>query len=98
MTRDLTAINEEIDEVMKKSPSMDKYQRLGILFVCKQYLEEAEEPISGTVAEILTAKAEQIGEKSTLKKLEPILSQHLKDLEMIAPTISGNLIKQLKEI
>lgn len=98
MTRDLTAINEEITEVMKKSPSMDKYQRLGILFVCKHYLEEAEEPIDGTIAEILSAKAEQIGEKSTLKKLEPILSQHLKDLEMIAPTISGNLIKQLKEI
>lgn len=98
MTRDLTAINEEIDEVMKKSPSMDKYQRLGILFVCKQYLEKALQPASGTVAEILSQKAEQIGEKSTLSKLEPILSQHIKDLEMIAPTISGNLIKKLKEI
>lgn len=98
MTRDLTAINEEITEVMKKSPSMDKYQRLGILFVCKQYLEQANEPIDGTVAEILSVKAEQIGEKSTLEKLKSILSQHIKDLEMIAPTISGNLIKQLKEI
>lgn len=40
----------------------------------------------------------EVGEKSTLAKLEPILSQHIKDLEMIAPTISGNLIKKLKEI
>lgn len=98
MNRDLTAINEEIIEVMKKSPSMDKYQRLGILFVCKEYLEQAEKPIDGTFAEIINAKVEQIGEKSTLAKLEPILSQHIKDLEMIAPTISGNLIKKLKEI
>lgn len=98
MNKDLTAINEEIIEVMKKSPSMDKYQRLGILFVCKEYLEKAEKPIDGTFAEIINAKVEQIGEKSTLAKLEPILSQHIKDLEMIAPTISGNLIKQLKEI
>lgn len=36
MNKDLIAINEEIDIMMKKPPSMDKYQRLGILFSCKE--------------------------------------------------------------
>ena len=98
MNKDLIAINEEIDIMMQKPPSIDKYQRLGILFVCKKHIEGMLKTNKNTVVEILDDKMEQIGARSTLLKLEPILSKHIKDLEMIAPTISGEFIKRLKEI
>lgn len=98
MNKDLIAINEEIDIMIKKPPSMEKYQRLGVLFVCKKNIEDMLKTNKSTVIEILDDKMEQIGARSTLLKLEPILSRHIKDLEMIAPTISGEFIKQLKEM
>ena len=98
MNKDLVAINEEIEELLKKQPTMEKYQRLGVLFVCKHYIEKTIKPTEGTIIEVLESKSEQIGANSTLKKLEPILAQHIKDLEMIAPTISGVLVKKLKEM
>lgn len=98
MNKDLIAINEEIDIMMQKPPSMEKYQRLGILFCCKEHIEKALKTDKSTVVSILDDKMEQIGARSTLLKLEPILSNHIKDLEMIAPTISGEFIKKLKEI
>lgn len=98
MNRDLEAINEEIEILLKETPSMDKYQRLGVLFVCKHYIEEMLKTSKSTVIEILDDKMEKIGARSTLLKLEPILSTHIKDLEMIAPTISGEFIKKLKEM
>lgn len=98
MNKDLIAINEEIDIMIKKPPSMEKYQRLGVLFVCKKNIEDMLRTNKSTVIEILDDKMEQIGARSTLLKLEPILSRHIKDLEMIAPTISGEFIKKLKEM
>lgn len=98
MNRDLQAINEEIDLLIEETPSMDKYQRLGVLFVCKHYIEKMLKSDKSTVVEILDDKMEQIGARATLVKLEPILEKHIKDLEMIAPTISGEFIKKLKEI
>ena len=98
MNKDLEAINEEIEELLKKPPTMDKYQRLGVLFICRYYLEKEIKPVDGTVVEILENKSEQIGAVSTLKKVEPILATHIKDLEMIAPTISGEFVKRLKEM
>ena len=98
MNKDLIAINEEIDIMMQKPPSMDKYQRLGILFSCKEHIEKVLKSDKSTVVGILDDKMEQIGARSTLLKLEPILSKHIKDLEMIAPTISGEFIKRLKEM
>lgn len=98
MNKDLIAINEEIEVLLDKSPSMDKYQRLGVLFVCKKHIEEMLKTNKTTVVGILDDKMEQIGARSTLLKLEPMLSKLIKDLEMIAPTISGEFIKQLKEM
>ena len=98
MNKDLVAINEEIEILLEKPPTMEKYQRLGILFVCKHYIEKSLKTDKSTVVEILDDKMEQIGARTTLLKLEPILSRHIKDLEMIAPTISGEFIKQLKEM
>jgi hypothetical protein len=98
MNKDLIAINEEIDIMLKKPPSMQKFERLGILFVCKNVIEKILKTDKSTVVGILDDKMEQIGARSTLLKLEPILSKHIKDLEMIAPTISGEFIKQLKEM
>lgn len=98
MNKDLVAINEEIEMLLEKPISMEKYQRLGVLFVCKNYIEKSLKTYKNTVVEILEDKMEQIGARSTLVKLEPILSQHIKDLEMIAPTISGEFIKKLKEM
>lgn len=98
MNKDLFAINEEIDRLMKKPPSMEKFERLGILFLCKSTIEKILKSDKTTVVGILDDKMEQIGARSTLLKLEPILSKHIKDLEMIAPTISGEFIKQLKEM
>ena len=76
----------------------EKFERLGVLFVCKKHIEEMLKTNKTTVVGILDDKMEQIGARSTLLKLEPILSKHIKDLEMIAPTISGEFIKKLKEI
>lgn len=98
MNKDLIAINEEIDVLMNETPSMDKYQRLGVLFVCKKNIEDMLKTEKSTVIDILDNKMEQIGARSTILKLEPILSAHIKDLEMIAPTISGEFIKKLKEM
>lgn len=98
MNRDLEAINEEIDILLEEAPSMDKYQRLGVLFVCKDHIEKMLNTDKSTVNEILEDKMDKIGARSTLLKLEPILSKHIKDLEMIAPTISGEFIKKLKEM
>ena len=98
MNKDLLAINEEIDILLEKPPTMEKYQRLGVLFVCKKHIEEILKSDKSTVVEILDDKMDKIGARSTLLKLEPILSKHIKDLEMIAPTISGEFIKQLKEM
>lgn len=98
MNKDLIAINEEIEKMLDRPPSMDKYQRLGVLFVCKKHIEDMLKTDKSTVVEILEDKMKQIGARSTLLKLEPILSKHIKDLEMIAPTISGEFIKQLKEM
>ncbi len=98
MNKDLVAINEEIEMLLERPPTMDKYQRLGVLFVCKKSIEDMLKTNKSTVVDILDDKMEQIGARTTLLKLEPILSKHLKDLEMIAPTISGEFIKQLKEI
>lgn len=98
MNRDLVAINEEIEMLLNEPPTMQKYQKLGVLFVCKKNIEDMLKTEKSTVVEILDDKMEQIGARSTLLKLQPILSKHLKDLEMIAPTISGELIKKLKEI
>lgn len=98
MNKDLVAINEEIDILLEKPPTMEKYQRLGILFVCKKNIEDMLKTNKSTIVDILDDKMKQIGARSTLLKLEPILSKHIKDLEMIAPTISGEFIKRLKEI
>lgn len=98
MNRDLQAINEEIDTLIQEKPSMEKYQRLGVLFVCKKNIEDMLRTNKSTVIDILDDKMEKIGARSTLSKLEPILSEHIKDLEMIAPTISGEFIKKLKEM
>lgn len=98
MNRDLQAINEEIDILLNEKPSMDKYQRLGILFVSKYYIEKMLKTNKSTVVEILEDKMEQIGARSTLVKLEPILEKHIQDLELIAPTISGEFIKKMKEM
>jgi hypothetical protein len=98
MNKDLVAINEEIDILLEKNPSMEKYQRLGALFVCKMHIEKMFKTEKSTVIEVLEDKMDKIGARSTLLKLEPILSKHIKDLEMIAPTISGEFIKQLKEM
>lgn len=98
MNKDLTIINEEIERIKNMPSTMEKYQRLGILFVCKEYIEKSLKTEKTTVVGILDDKMEQIGARATLTKLEPILSQHIKDLEMIAPTISGQFIKKLKEI
>lgn len=98
MNRDLVAINEEIEMLLNEPPTMQKYQKLGVLFVCKKNIEDMLKTEKSTVVEILDDKMEQIGARSTLLKLAPILSKHLKDLEMIAPTISGEFIKKLKEI
>ena len=98
MDRDLLVINEEIEELLKKTPTMDKYQRLGTLFICRHYLEKEIKPSEGTVVEVIESKIEQIGAVSTLKKLETLLAKHIKDLEMIAPTVSGVFLKKLKEM
>lgn len=98
MNKDLLAINEEIELMLEKPPTMEKYQRLGVLFVCKKSIEDMLKTDKTTVVEVLDDKMKQIGARSTLLKLEPILSKHIKDLEMIAPTISGEFIKQLKEM
>lgn len=98
MNKDLIAINEEIEILLEKQPSISKYQQLGVLFVCKKNIEDMLKTDKSTVVEILEDKMKQIGARSTLLKLEPILSKHIKDLEMIAPTISGEFIKQLKEM
>ena len=68
------------------------------MVICKHYLEKEIKPVGGTVIEVLESKSEQIGAISTLKRLEPILAKHIKDLEIIAPTIAGAFIKQLKEM
>lgn len=98
MNKDLVAINEEIDLLLEKPPTMEKYQRLGVLFVCKDHIEKMLNTDKSTVTEILDDKMEQIGARSTLLKLEPLLSDHIKDLELIAPTISGEFVKKLKEM
>ena len=98
MNKDLAEINEKINMLLDKPPSMEKYQRLGILFVCKKHIEDMEKTDKSTVTEILDFKMDKIGARSVLLKLEPILSRHIKDLEMIAPTISGEFIKRLKEM
>lgn len=98
MLKDLEVINEEIERLMERQPSMDKYQRLGVLIVCKDYLEKEVKTKGTTVTEIIDDKMEQIGARATLLKIEPILSKLVKDIEMIAPTISGQFIKQLKEM
>ena len=98
MNKDLIAINDEIELLLDKPPSMDKYQRLGVLFVCKKNIEEMLKTTKSTVIDILEDKMQQIGARSTLLKLEPLLSKHLKDLEIIAPMISGEFIKKLKEM
>jgi hypothetical protein len=98
MNKDLFAINEEIELLLTKQPSMDKFQRLSALFVCKNAIEEMMKTDESTVVRVLDNKMEKIGARATLLKLEPILSKHIKDLEMIAPTISGEFIKRLKEM
>ena len=98
MNKDLIAINEEIESLLEKPISMEKYQKLGVLFVCKHYIEKSLKSTKSTVVDVLDDKMKQIGARATLLKLETILSQHIKDLEMIAPTISGEFIKQLKEM
>lgn len=98
MNRDLQAINEEIDILMEEAPSMDKYQRLGVLFVCKEHIEKMLKTSKSTIVEILDDKMDKIGARATVIKLETILSEHIKAIEMIAPTISGEFIKKLKEM
>ena len=98
MNKDLVALNEEIDILLKMPPTIEKYQRLGVLFVCKNSIEDMLKSDKSTIVVILDDKMEQIGARSTLIKLEPILSKHIKDLEMIAPTISGEFIKKIKEL
>lgn len=98
MNKDLVVINEEIDILLEKPPSMDKFQKLCALLVCKDHIEKMFKSEANTVVDVLDGKMEQIGARATLLKLEPILSKLIKDLEMIAPTISGGFIKQLKEM
>lgn len=98
MNKDLIAINEEINHLKTAPSNIEKYERLGVLYLCKEYIEKSLKTNKSTVIDILDDKIEQIGARATISKLEPILSQHIKDLEMIAPTISGAFIKKLKEI
>lgn len=98
MNKDLVALNEGIDMLLKMPPTIEKYQRLGVLFVCKKSIEDMLKSDKSTIVGVLDDKMEQIGARSTLIKLEPILSKHIKDLEMIAPTISGEFIKKIKEL
>lgn len=98
MNKDLSVINEEIDLLAQSAPSMQKYERLGSLLVCKQYIENSLKTDKTTISEILDDKMEKIGARSTIVKLEPILTELINDIELIAPTISGELIKHLKEM
>ena len=98
MNKDLIAINEEIDILLDEPPTMEKYQRLGVLFVCKKSIEDMLKSNKSTVIDVLDDKMDKIGARSTILKLEPVLSELVKDIEMIAPTISGEFIKQLKEM
>lgn len=98
MNRDLIAINEEIDELMQKPPSRQKYDLLSSLYICKDNIEKSLKTSKGTVITMLEDKINSIGAPSTLKKLEPILSDFIKDLEQICPTMSGEFIKRLKEM
>lgn len=98
MNKDLIRINEEIEQLLKEPPNMYKYEKLGSLFVCKYYIEKALKPLSGTFCEVLQGKVEQFGEKETLYRLSQITSKHLEDLEFIAPTISGEFMKKVREM
>lgn len=98
MNRDLEAIAEEIDVILSKPPSMDKYSRLATLFICKEHIENMLKTDNSTVVSVLDSKMEQIGARATILKLEPILAEHIKTLEMVAPTISGEFLKRIKEM
>lgn len=98
MHKDLKIINEEIDRLLEHPPSMDKYTRLGTLLICKEYFEMQAKTKENTVEKILDFKMEQIGARATLLKLEPILAEHIKNIEIIAPTISGEFIKKIREM
>lgn len=98
MQKDLHIINEEIEMLLEKPPSMDKYTRLSTLLVCKEYYEMEARTKENTVEEILDYKMDQIGARATILKLEPILAEHIKNIEIIAPTISGEFIKKIREM
>ena len=65
MHKDLKIINEEIDALLRKSPSMEKYTRLGTLLICKEYFEMEAKTSENTVEKILDFKMEQIGARAT---------------------------------
>lgn len=98
MKNDLFEINTEIEILLEQRPTMNKYERLSALLLCKEYFEKQAKTEKTTVAGILDDKMEEIGARATLTRLEPLLSKHIKDLELIAPTITGEFIKQLKEM
>jgi hypothetical protein len=98
MHKDLHIINEEIDVLLRKPPSMEKYTRLSTLLICKEFFEMEAKTKENTVEKILDYKMEQIGARATLLKLEPILADHIKTIEAIAPTISGEFIKKIREM
>lgn len=98
MNEDLVAINDEIEMLMEEPPTMEKYQRLGVLFVCKKHIEDLLKSNKTTIAEILTDRADKIGARATIVRLAPVLADFVKDIERISPTMSGGFIKKLKEM
>ena len=98
MDKDLMNIDEEIEELMKQPNTMYKYEKLGMLFVCKNYIEKMYSNTSGTIFEVLKNKVETIGAKSTIDKLLPIICKHLQDLEIIAPTVGNDFTKRIMEM
>ena len=54
MNKDLIAINEEIELMLEKPPTMEKYQRLGVLFVCKKSIEDMLKTDTTTKKEVVS--------------------------------------------
>lgn len=97
MNKDLQVINEEIEKIKNNSPSMDKYTKLGLLYICKQFYEIPCLSIKNSLTEVIDEKIEQLGEKSVLIKTKAILSQFYNDLSCIDPNLSSKLLDRFKK-
>ena len=97
MNKDLQIINEEIEKIKNNSPSMDKYNKLGLLYICKQFYEIPCLSTKNSLTEVINEKIEQLGEKSVLIKIKAILSQFYNDLSCIDPNLSAKLLDRFKK-